>query len=363
MSCGIVRVQKMSSGSVKGIQIHDRREKEGASHTNPDIDWSQSHQNYDLHPAQNENFNRVVKERIGELNLTRAVRKDAVVMAQVLVTSDHDYFDKLTPEQTKKFFEDSYNFLADRYGKENIVSSVVHMDERTPHMHFNFVPVTEDGRLAAKNVLTRPKLIEQQDQFAEKVGKNHGLERGMTKEQRIKKGVDRKNMTMPEFKGYMHEMNQLEKQVDEMAQEAATRSQEVDKLSNEVKFLHGEKSALQGQLEAMQGDLKKRKLKIKEILEIKPEKGLMGSVKGVTVDDIENLKTTAIRGLEFHRKYKDLSVEHQKIKGLIPSMQERIQQGKDKIRLSELEKAFQRLPKDIQKQLLSTMTKNVQKER
>lgn len=179
MSYGIVRVQKMSRGSVKGIEIHDRREKEGVSHTNSDIDWERSGLNYDLCPAQNESFLRAVRQRIEELQLPRAVRKDAVVMAQVLVTSDNDFFRGLPPEKMRAFFRDAYDFLADRYGKENVVSATVHMDEQTPHMHFNFVPVTRDGRLSAKTLLTRQSLIEQQTAFHEQVGARYGLERGV----------------------------------------------------------------------------------------------------------------------------------------------------------------------------------------
>jgi len=179
MSYGIVRVQKMSSGSVKGIEIHDRREKDGISHTNKDIDWERTKLNYDLHPSQNENFYKTIKQRINELDLKKAVRKDAVVMAQVLVTSDHSFFNRLTPSRQEQFFKDSYNFLAERYGKENIISSTVHLDEMTPHMHFNFVPVTSDGRLSAKALLTRQSLIEQQTAFYEHVGKHYGLERGI----------------------------------------------------------------------------------------------------------------------------------------------------------------------------------------
>ena len=172
MSYGIVRVQKFSSGSVKGIEIHDRREKEGVIHTNKDIDWSRTDQNYDLHPAQNTSFQKAVKHRIHQLNLPKAVRKDAVVMAQVLVTSDHKFFEWMPPQEIQKFFSDSYHFRADRYGAENIVSATVHLDERTPHMHFNFVPVTTDGRLSAKDILTRKSLIEQQTEFLSRWAKN-----------------------------------------------------------------------------------------------------------------------------------------------------------------------------------------------
>ncbi len=193
MSYGIVRVQKMSSGSVKGIEIHDRREKEGISHTNKDIDWECTSQNYDLHPDQNGNFNKAIKDRISGLNLPKAIRKDAVVMAQVLVTSEHSFFEGLSKEHQEQFFKDSYDFLADRYGKENVISATVHLDERTPHMHFNFVPVTADGRLSAKSVLTRQSLIEQQTAFYEQVGKHYGLERGI-------QGGKKKHLEVAELK-------------------------------------------------------------------------------------------------------------------------------------------------------------------
>lgn len=70
---------------------------------------------------------------------------------------------------------DSYDFLAKRYGTENIISATVHLDKRTPHIHFNFVSVTTDGRLSAKDILTRKSLIEQQTSFFEQVDKKYGL--------------------------------------------------------------------------------------------------------------------------------------------------------------------------------------------
>lgn len=243
MSVGIVRVQKFGRGSVKGVEIHDQREKEGVSHTNPDIDWERSHENYDLCPAQNKNYYRAVQERIQQLHLPRAVRKDAVVMAQVLVTSDHDFFEEMTPERTQQFFRDAYSFLADRYGAENIISAMVHMDERTPHMHVNFVPVTPDGKLSAKRLLTRQTLIEQQTAFQNAVGVHYGLRRGMTREERIEQGVQRKNMTMPEYKAYTKQLGVLQQEVEETREEAMQLQYEVAQA----------KSDLQEHQESLQG--------------------------------------------------------------------------------------------------------------
>lgn len=57
-----------------------------------------------------------------------------------------------------RFFDAAYGYMVGLYGEENVVSSWVHMDEATPHMHFAFVPVTQDGRLSAKDVISRAHL-------------------------------------------------------------------------------------------------------------------------------------------------------------------------------------------------------------
>lgn len=53
-----------------------------------------------------------------------------------------------------------------KIGKGNIFSAVVHMDEQTPHLHLCFTPITEDGRLSAKEILgNRAQLSKWQDEF------------------------------------------------------------------------------------------------------------------------------------------------------------------------------------------------------
>lgn len=287
MSYGIVRVQKMTSGAVKGIEIHDRREKEN-SNTNPDIDFDMSHANYDLCPSQNENFYRAVKDRIDSLNLPRAVRKDAIVMGQVLVTSDSDFFRDLqmqsqeriasissqiyasgvpfTPsniegrmgvDMTREFFQRAYDFLADRYGHENVISAVVHMDEQgAPHMHFNFVPVTEDGRLCAKDVFSRAKLIEQQDAFYEQVGKDYGLLRGEPKE----KGKRRKHLETAEYKEAM-------KMVSEATEKLSEARESVSKVEARVETLQQQETALKREIEGLQSQREAMKQEVPALVE------------------------------------------------------------------------------------------------
>ena len=49
--------------------------------------------------------------------------------------------EKDIPDKLKKFFDDSYEFLCNYVGKENVIYAAVHFDEDTPHMHFYFIPV------------------------------------------------------------------------------------------------------------------------------------------------------------------------------------------------------------------------------
>ena len=178
MSFSICRIAKVKAGGVTGIQIHDRREKESVSHTNKDIDWSKTHENVDL-LEQRERFRTVISGRIAELNLPRAIRKDATVMSQCLVTSDSAFFDKMSRVEQTDYFRKSLDFIEKRYGKENMVSATIHYDEQTPHMHVNFVPVTADGRLSARDLFSPGKLRKLQDDYNRTCRENgYDLERG-----------------------------------------------------------------------------------------------------------------------------------------------------------------------------------------
>ncbi len=90
-------------------------------------------------------------------------------------------FPREKPQRKRlRFFQMAADFLTHRVGRDNIVSAVVHMDERTPHMHLTFVPLTEDNRLSAKEILgNRASLSRWQDDFhAHMVEKYPDLERG-----------------------------------------------------------------------------------------------------------------------------------------------------------------------------------------
>src|SRR5699024_9403482 len=140
----------MKSPALKGMQFHHQRERE--SKTNPDIDDERTDENYDLENDESIDFNVRVKEIIeSQKTGTRKTRKDAVLVNELLVTSDREFFERLDPAEQKRFFEKSYDLFSERYGKQNIAYAMVHNDEKTPHMHLGVVPM-RDGRLQGKNV-------------------------------------------------------------------------------------------------------------------------------------------------------------------------------------------------------------------
>ncbi|MGW7938084.1 MULTISPECIES: MobV family relaxase [Staphylococcus] len=184
MSYSIIRVSKVKSGTnTTGIQKHVQRENN--NYENEDIDHSKTHLNYDLVNDNKQNFNNLIDEKI-EQNYTgkRKIRTDAVKHVDGLITSDKEFFDNQTPEDTKQFFEHAKGFLEQEYGKYNLLYATVHMDEKTPHMHYGVVPITDDGRLSAKEVVGNKKaLTEFQDRFNEHVKqRGYDLERGQSRQ-------------------------------------------------------------------------------------------------------------------------------------------------------------------------------------
>lgn len=232
MSYGIIRVAKFNSSAVRGIQIHDEREKD-KSHSNPDIDFSKTEENYSLKERPNKTYNQVIKERIDNLDLKKAVRKDAVVMCSFVVTSDKDFFNNISLEQEKAYFQKAYNFVKEKYGEQNIISAEVHKDETTPHLHINFIPVTQDNRLSAKSLFDKKSLKQLQDDFYSQVSREFGLDRGGVEEHQ--KNIDKVTYKKEKVKNELHEIEQIEKETSEKRAVVLDRAKLVDEYYN-IKF-------------------------------------------------------------------------------------------------------------------------------
>lgn len=169
-------MEKYKRADVVGIERENERNENYKSTRNPQIDKSKTRLNYHTVPYEKK-YLSFIDERIKQLSPKRRIKDDAVLITSFILGSDKEFFDGISPEAQKRFFDDCTGFFAERYGKENVVSAVVHLDESTPHLHFNLMPVT-GGRLCAKELFDRSALRELQTDFYEVVGKKYGLKRG-----------------------------------------------------------------------------------------------------------------------------------------------------------------------------------------
>lgn len=193
MSYSIMRVAKVKSGvNTTGIQKHVQRENK--NYNNKDIVSEKTADNYDLlHGKEKKNYRELIEKRIKDgYTGKRKIRSDAVRHVDGIITSDKDFFDGLSQEQTEKYFRDSLEFLQNEYGKKNMLYAAVHMDESTPHMHFGAVPLTKDGRLSAKEVVGNKKaLTNLQDGYNQFMNeRGFHLERGQSKQVTEKRHED-----------------------------------------------------------------------------------------------------------------------------------------------------------------------------
>ena len=183
MSYSIVRVAKVKGKTnTTGIQKHVQRENE--RYENRDIEHDKTYLNYDLVNKNKVDFNEKLDAIIEQnYNGKRKIRTDAIKHIDGVITSDSEFFENKSPDDIRAFFSDAKDFLDKEYGESNLIYATVHMDEKTPHMHFGAVPLTEDGRLSAREVIGNKKALTKfQDRFNEHVNnKGHDLERGISK--------------------------------------------------------------------------------------------------------------------------------------------------------------------------------------
>ena len=128
------------------------------SSSTSNIDESRTAMNYDLaetdQPLPALDF---LHNRMSEIKVLK--RANVNVLCDWVITAP----ESLTPEELPLFFDECYKFLNNRYGKENVITAPVHMDETSPHIHYAFVPVVIDKKkgipkLSAKECITKKDL-------------------------------------------------------------------------------------------------------------------------------------------------------------------------------------------------------------
>ena len=158
------------------IEAHNERTKEKYA-SNPDVDISRSKYNFHLIEPQRK-YRAEAERQIKEAGCR--TRSDSVRVVEALVTATPEFFQGNKKSEIRTYFQEALTFLQQNQDPKTIISAVVHMDEKTPHMHLSFVPLTADGRLSAKEIVgNKKKLTQWQDKFwKHMVRKYPDLERG-----------------------------------------------------------------------------------------------------------------------------------------------------------------------------------------
>ncbi len=158
----ILRFEKRKAGPAGALEAHHERTKAQYA-SNPDIDTSRSRDNFHIiQPVQR--YRREIDCRIKAAGCR--TRKDSTMFVDTLITASPEFFAGRSQREIRAYFTEAAAFMEGQVGRGNIFSAVVHMDEKTPHLHLCFTPITKDGRLSAKEILgNRAQLSKWQDEF------------------------------------------------------------------------------------------------------------------------------------------------------------------------------------------------------
>lgn len=271
------------SGNDSGISCHiERKDVKGKKYVPVNADANRTHLNRELvtFPVGVKNRTDAIQFRIDHAGLHRKVGKNQTKVIRVILTGTHEQMMKIADDgKLDKWIDANMKWLKDTFGSENLVSCVLHMDEKTPHLHATIVPVvtterlrkkregekkyeTKSGtRLSADDVMRRSKLHEYQNSYATAM-KPFGLQRGIV-------GSTAKHQANSEY--YKQQMNRYEEDIARLQtdieqakegkstvlswcgkgdlakakKELASKDEQIAKLTNRIKTLMTEKFQLQ----------------------------------------------------------------------------------------------------------------------
>lgn len=170
MAFAIMRAKKLNGmGSVAAALQHCYRDRD-----TPNADASRTADNDHRAATSTDQAMGRLRELLPEKR-----RKDAVLAVEYVMTASPEWWTKADQEQQADFFDQAHKWLADKYGADRIVTATIHRDETSPHLSAFVVPLTQDGRLSAKEFIgNRTKMTADQTSFAKAV-EHLGLERGI----------------------------------------------------------------------------------------------------------------------------------------------------------------------------------------
>lgn len=333
-------LKKFSIGACAGLGIHvDRKSEE---HSNKNIDNTLSSENVELVENYNNNLYGAVKDRIREgYTGKKAIRKDAVASVGVVCSASSEFFENKSKAESVQYFKDCKEYFENKIGKENIVCAKIHFDEKTPHMHLYFVPLTSDGRLSAKEVCNREFLRDMQRELPLYLQeKGHDVEREL--EDSTNEHISKKE----------YEINLQRAEIDKQIQKIL---EEEKKLKEKKKKLTLEEEKLYNLKQLMENVQERKSLLYKDKITVSMDKEIYKSFLNYAREGYEYLKHAVNtekkfesyekvmieRKNELEKKCVFLEKENEKLKNKKSELERKLE------KFDELEKLEKWIPEEL----------------
>lgn len=246
MGYAVLHMEK-TSGTDSAMSAHIERTIKPKN-----ADESRTHLNRELikFPDGVENRTQAIQHRLDTAGLTRKIGNNQVRAIRILLTGTHEDMERITNEgRLDEWCNDNLKYLADTFGKENIVSAVLHMDEQTPHIHATLVPIvkgerkrrkkeeqvkkryrkkpTDIARLCTDDIMTRTKLKSYQDTYAQSMS-GYELQRGID-------GSEARHITTRQYyRDLVQQTKQLQTDIGQLQDRKETVQEELKRAKKEV---------------------------------------------------------------------------------------------------------------------------------
>lgn len=330
-----IHAENYKKGSVGALEHHNLRENE--TYSNKDIDPERTKENVILKQPKHSQY-QDTKEII-EQRATNQVRSTSIWQSEFVISSDQEFFKKLSRNEQNRFFQEAYAYLAKEFGEQNITCAAVHYDEMTPHMHFDFVPMTETDKLSRKEVMTRERLIKIQDELPKYLHeKGFEVERGR-KMTELDPKERPKHIEPKEYKKALNEeiraLQGQKKQIDA----SKAKLQEKNRLVQNAKR----------ELDEQTAELNRALQDMKELP--KAEKSITGKMQ-MPETEYKKLYAAAQFGIaaqhqqtelkknnrELSRMCRELQEENKKLKKMLPTIKDKLHQNEQLAKVERLER-------------------------
>lgn len=226
----VMNIQKRKRTDISGIQKEATRT---ATEYNNQVKPGMNIFNVNL--IQSNNWMQDIQAEIDRAGAK--TRSNSVIALDAIYTASGEFFKGKSNEENDQFFRDCLRFHQKKFG--HVVSAVIHYDETTPHLHVLSVPLTQDGRLSAREIVgNRANLSRMQTEFFEQVGKGYGLERGVQMDGQEKK----KHITAQEW------------QLRQVKQEKAAELEELGAIKHSKKSARERSTRAREQAEQQQAE-------------------------------------------------------------------------------------------------------------